>query len=160
MDTVTRCGFVALCGKPNVGKSTLFNRLVQAPLAAATGKPQTTRHNIKGVLTEGTTQFVFVDTPGIYSRSNRRLSRLLNANAREALSQIDVALLVVEAGVWNERDAHILQDVRASQAPVVLAANKIDRIGESHPAAAVLRRVGGIQICRVCANQRTHRRGM
>ena len=131
MDGVSRCGFVALCGKPNVGKSTLFNRLLAASLAAATGKPQTTRHNIKGVLTEAPAQFVFVDTPGIHSGRARRLSRLLNANARAALGQVDVALFVVEAGVWNRRDERVLEDLRtAAVRTVVLCANKIDRLGD------------------------------
>ena len=131
MDGISRCGFVALCGKPNVGKSTLFNRLLAASLSAATGKPQTTRHNIKGILTEAPAQFVFVDTPGIHSGRARRLSRLLNANARAALGQVDVALFVVEAGVWNRRDERVLEDLRAAAVPAVaLCANKIDRMGD------------------------------
>ncbi len=128
MDVVTRCGFVALCGKPNVGKSTLFNRLLGKPLSAATGKPQTTRHNIKGILTEQDNQFVFVDTPGIHSGRLRALSQLLNANACNAMSQVDVALMVVEAGVWNARDEKVLGELRDAKIPVMLCANKIDRL--------------------------------
>ena len=128
MADVNRCGFVALCGKPNVGKSTLFNRLLGTPLAAATGKPQTTRHNIKGILTEGDTQFVFVDTPGIHSGRTRRLSRLLNANARAALGSVDVAAFLVEVPVWNERDERVLQDLHEAHVPTLLCANKIDRM--------------------------------
>ncbi len=130
MAGVSRCGFVALCGKPNVGKSTLFNHLMGTPLAATTGKPQTTRHNIKGILTEAGVQFVFVDTPGIYSGRGRRLSRMLNANAREALSRVDVAAFLVESGVWNDRDAQVLEDLREARVPVILCANKIDRLGD------------------------------
>ena len=131
MDGMSRCGFVALCGKPNVGKSTLFNRLLGTPLSAATGKPQTTRHNIKGILTEASAQFVFVDTPGIHSGRTRRLSQLLNANAHAALGQVDVALFMVEAGVWNQRDERVLEDLRnAAVRTVVLGANKIDRLGD------------------------------
>ncbi len=128
MDTVTRCGFVAFCGKPNVGKSTLFNRLLERPLSAATGKPQTTRHNIKGILTEQSNQFVFVDTPGIHSGRTRALSKLLNANAFDAMSQVDVAMLVVEVGVWNARDEKVLEELRDAKIPVMLCANKIDRL--------------------------------
>ena len=128
MDGVSRCGFVALCGKPNVGKSTLFNRLVGAPLAAATGRPQTTRHNIRGVLTEGAAQFVFVDTPGLAAGRARRLSRLLNANARAAYGRVDAALLVVEAGVWNARDEAVADDLARAGTPVMLCVNKIDRL--------------------------------
>ena len=128
MDGVSRCGFVALCGKPNVGKSSLFNRLVGAPLAAATGRPQTTRHNIRGILTEGAAQFVFVDTPGLAAGRARRLSRLLNANARAAYERVDAALLVVEAGVWNARDEAVAADLARGAAPVLLCANKIDRL--------------------------------
>ena len=128
MDIVTRCGFVALCGKPNVGKSTLFNRLLEKPLSAATGKPQTTRHNIKGILTEQGNQFVFVDTPGIHSGRVRALSQLLNANASEAMSQVDVAVMVVEVGVWNARDEKVLGELHDAKIPVMLCANKIDRM--------------------------------
>ncbi len=128
MDIVTRCGFVALCGKPNVGKSTLFNRLLEKPLSAATGKPQTTRHNIKGILTEQGNQFVFVDTPGIHSGRVRALSQLLNANASEAMGQVDVAVMVVEVGVWNARDEKVLGELRDAKIPVMLCANKIDRM--------------------------------
>ncbi len=130
MAELSRCGFVALCGKPNVGKSTLFNKLLKTPLVATTGKPQTTRHNIKGILTEGETQFVFVDTPGIHSGRTRRLSRLLNANARAALERVDVAAFLVEAPVWNERDERVLQDLREARVPTLLCANKIDRMGD------------------------------
>ena len=127
---MTRCGFVALCGKPNVGKSTLFNRLLGKPLSAATGKPQTTRHNIKGILTEQGNQFVFVDTPGIHSGRVRALSQLLNANASEAMGQVDVAVMVVEVGVWNARDEKVLGELRDAKIPVMLCANKIDRMSD------------------------------
>ncbi len=130
MDASSRCGFVALCGKPNVGKSTLFNRLLRRTLAAATGKPQTTRHNIRGVLTEGRDQLVLVDTPGINSGRTRALSRLLNANARDAMSQVDVAALVVEAGVWNARDEKVLDSLREAKIPILLCANKVDRLSD------------------------------
>ena len=128
---MTRCGFVALCGKPNVGKSTLFNRLLEKPLSAATGKPQTTRHNIKGILTERHVQFVFVDTPGINSGRVRGFSRLLNANAYEAMARVDVAALVVQAGVWNARDEKVLESLRGGTQPrIILCANKIDSLGD------------------------------
>ena len=128
MVTSSRCGFVALCGKPNAGKSTLFNRLVDARLSVATGKPQTTRHNIRGICTRDEVQFVFVDTPGIASGRSRGLSRVLNATARAAAASVDVAVLVVEAGVWNERDEQVARHLQAQEAPVVLCANKIDHI--------------------------------
>ena len=127
---MTRCGFVALCGKPNVGKSTLFNRLLERPLSAATGKPQTTRHNIKGILTERGNQFAFVDTPGIYSGRIRMLSRLLNANACDAMGQVDVAMMVVEVGVWNARDEKVFGELRDAKTPILLCANKIDRLSD------------------------------
>lgn len=127
---MTRCGLAALCGKPNVGKSTLFNRLLGRPLSAATGKPQTTRHNIKGILTEGRDQFVFVDTPGINAGRARRLSPLLNANAGDAMGQVDVAVLVVQAGVWNARDEKVLAELREAKRPAMLCANKIDRLDD------------------------------
>ena len=127
---MTRCGFIALCGKPNVGKSTLFNRLLDARLAAVTGKPQTTRHNIKGILTEDAVQYVFVDTPGIHAGHSRRLSQLLNVNARDALMRVDVVVLMVECGVWNHRDQEVQERLAEMQQPVLLCANKMDRLAD------------------------------
>ena len=124
-----RFGRIALCGKPNVGKSTLFNRLLDAPLSVATPKPQTTRHNIRGMATCGAHQMVLVDTPGVAPRA-RRLARLLNATAQAGAGEVDAAALVVEALVWNARDAQVAQRLRALDLPVLLCINKIDRIGD------------------------------
>ena len=130
MTARTRFGRVALCGKPNVGKSTLFNRLVGAPLSVATPKPQTTRHNILGVRTEGACQLALLDTPGIAALRGRGLARLLTAAARAAAAEVDAAVLVAEAGVWNARDAAVAQGLRDSGLPTLLCINTIDRLGD------------------------------
>ena len=123
-----RAGFVSLVGRPNVGKSTLLNRLIGQKLAITSHKPQTTRHSIMGIYSTGDGQLVFVDTPGMHLRGDKAMNRYLNKTAHTALHDADLVVLVVQAGVWNQEDAKVLETVASSGLPCVVVVNKIDTI--------------------------------
>ena len=126
----TRCGFVALVGRPNVGKSTLLNALVGRKVSIVTSKPQTTRHRVLGVKTTGPAQAIYVDTPGLHTRARRRINQLMNKAALAALEDVDVVVLVVEALRWTPEDEHVLAHLERVRAPVLAAVNKVDRVKE------------------------------
>ena len=123
-----RCGFVTVVGRPNVGKSTLVNRIVGRRCSITSSRPQTTRHRILGIATSDTSQIVFVDTPGIHTGHSRALNRYMNRVASRALIGVDLIIMVVEASGWVPDDDHILARIGAETTPVVLVLNKIDRI--------------------------------
>jgi len=130
-----RCGFVAIVGRPNVGKSTLANALIGAKVSIVSRKAQTTRHRIHGVLTRDqdgqTQQFVFVDTPGFQTRHGGAMHRMMNRVVTQALAQVDVVVLVVEAGKFSDADAQLLPllpESERTQTRVILAVNKIDAL--------------------------------
>jgi GTP-binding protein Era len=118
---------MAIIGRPNVGKSTLTNRLVGAKISITSKKAQTTRHRIHGVLTTTDTQFIFVDTPGFQTTHKNALHRLMNRSVTSSFSDVDVILLVVEAGRWGSGENEIVRMLPAGK-PVLLAINKIDRL--------------------------------
>jgi GTP-binding protein Era len=124
-----RCGMIAIVGKPNVGKSTLLNALVGQKISITSRKAQTTRHRITGIRTQGTTQFVFVDTPGFQTRHTNALNRSLNRSVRGAVGDVDLVLFVVEAGVFNQADATVL-DLLGKGVPTLLVANKLDQVAQ------------------------------
>jgi len=128
MTPIHRCGYVALVGRPNVGKSTLLNRLVGQKLAITSHKPQTTRHRLIGIKTRPEGQILFVDTPGMHQRGEGALNRYLNRIARAALRDVDLALWVVEAGAWSREDAVVLETLAGLRVPCIAAVNKIDRL--------------------------------
>jgi GTP-binding protein Era len=123
----TRCGLVAIVGRPNVGKSTLLNALVGQKVSITSSKAQTTRHRITGIRTVDETQFVFVDTPGFQTRHSAPLNRNLNRTVQGVLSDVDVVLFVVEAGRFGLDDAKVLGLMPADK-PVMLIANKLDAV--------------------------------
>jgi GTP-binding protein Era len=123
-----RTGYVAIVGRPNVGKSTLVNALVGRKISIVTPRPQTTRHAIVGVLTRANAQVLFVDTPGLHTRMRSLLNRAMNRAVEGALVGADVALFVVEAGVWKAADSFVLEHVLAAKIPVILAVNKVDLV--------------------------------
>ncbi|MGD8497486.1 MAG: GTPase Era [Chromatiales bacterium] len=123
-------GAAALIGRPNVGKSTLLNRLVGYRVAATADKPQTTRHRIQGIVSSEDHQIVFVDTPGLHRRTGSTLNRVLNLAARAALEEVDVVVMLVEAGEWREGDDYVLEVLQGVPTPVLLAVNKVDRIAD------------------------------
>jgi GTP-binding protein Era len=123
-----RCGFAALMGRPNVGKSTLLNALVGARLSIVTPRPQTTRHRILGVLNLTHAQIAFLDTPGLHLRARRALNKAMNRTATAALSGADLAVLVVEAPQWTAEDELTLARIARAGVPAIVAVNKIDRV--------------------------------
>ncbi|MDQ2139708.1 GTPase Era [Alcaligenaceae bacterium A4P071] len=126
-DTPFRCGFVAIVGRPNVGKSTLLNALIGSKISIVSRKAQTTRHRIHGVLTREHEQFIFVDTPGFQTRHGGAMNRMMNRVVTQALAQVDVTVHVVEAGKWSEGDAKLLP-LLPSPERTVLAISKIDQL--------------------------------
>ncbi len=123
-----RSGFIAVVGRPNVGKSTLVNALVGHKISIVTSKPHTTRHAILGVLTEPESQMVFIDTPGMDGGTGRMMNRAMNKAATAALSSADLVVFVVEAGVWKDKDQQALDQITQAALPAVLVVNKIDRV--------------------------------
>jgi GTP-binding protein Era len=124
-----RAGHIALVGRPNVGKSTLLNRLVGQKLSITSPRPQTTRHRIIGIVSAPDAQYVFVDTPGLQSRNPGRLNRALNRTASEALESVDVVVLLVEALRFGAEDRAALARLPQSR-PLLLAINKVDTIAD------------------------------
>ncbi len=134
----TYCGFVAIVGRANVGKSTLFNALLDQRLSIATHKPQTTRHNIRGVLSLQAHQLILVDTPGIQLGNKRLINKVLISNALSALQEVDAILMVTEMQRWDDEDEYLLKQVKQTKRPVVLAINKIDRIKDKSALLPIL----------------------
>ncbi len=132
---ISRCGFVAVVGRPNVGKSTLINAIVQAKVSIVTPKPQTTRHRILAVHTMGECQIVFVDTPGLHRHAAKTMNRMMNRTAANALADADLNLFVSEANRWTVEDQDVLNRLKKSQAPVMALLNKIDKV---HPKEELL----------------------
>ncbi|SIR95059.1 GTP-binding protein Era [Aquipseudomonas alcaligenes] len=125
---VTRCGYVAIVGRPNVGKSTLLNHILGQKLAITSRKPQTTRHNMLGIKTEGEVQAVYVDTPGLHKHNDKALNRYMNRSASTALKDVDVVVFVVDRTRWTDEDQMVLEKVQHVQCPILLAVNKADRL--------------------------------
>ncbi|MFK7892505.1 MAG: GTPase Era [Granulosicoccus sp.] len=122
------CGYVSIAGRPNVGKSTLMNRLVGQKLSITAHKPQTTRHSILGISTEEDRQIVYVDTPGIHVSGKHRLNQVLNKTASSSLHDVDVIMLLVQAMTWNDDDQRAYELVSRSGVPFLIVVNKIDRV--------------------------------
>lgn len=140
----TRCGLVAIVGRPNVGKSTLLNALVGQKVSITSAKAQTTRHRITGIRTVAGTQFVFVDTPGFQTRYAAAMNRTLNKTVHSVLADVDVVLFVVEAGRFGLDDAKVLALMPSGEyaKPVFLIANKLDAV---HRRAEIVPWLKGMQ---------------
>ena len=125
-----RCGFIALVGRPNVGKSTLLNRLIGQKISITSRRPQTTRHRIIGIKTLGNAQLIYVDTPGLHRYSGRAMNRHMNRTATLALQDVDVVVFLVEGLRWMPDDDLVLSELERLDCPVILAVNKVDLIAE------------------------------
>lgn len=123
----SRCGYVALVGRPNVGKSTLLNRILGQKLSITSRKPQTTRHQILGIKTDDELQVIYVDTPGLHNDSKgNALNRYMNKAASEALRHVDLVVFLVDRTAWTDEDEIVLEKLKHARCPVVLAVNKVD----------------------------------
>lgn len=126
----TYCGFIAIVGRPNVGKSNLLNKILGQKISITSRKAQTTRHRIVGIHTEDQYQAIYVDTPGLHIEEKRAINRLMNRAASSAIGDVDLIIFVVEGTKWTDDDEMVLNKLRAAKAPVVLAINKVDNIKE------------------------------
>jgi GTPase len=124
----TRCGSIAIIGRPNVGKSTLLNYILGEKLSITSAKPQTTRQQILGIKTQENTQWIYIDTPGLHEATQHRLSRTMIRDASNALTKVDIIGFVIEAGRWTSEDEAILERLKQQQRPVILIVNKSDKI--------------------------------
>lgn len=129
--TVSRCGYIAIVGRPNVGKSTLLNHLLGQKLAITSRKPQTTRHNMLGIKTEGPLQAIYVDTPGLHKlekTADKALNRYMNKSASSALKDVDAVLFVVDRLRWTDEDQLVMEKLTNLSCPLVVAVNKADKL--------------------------------
>lgn len=121
-------GFVAIIGRPNVGKSTLMNHILGQKVSITSRRPQTTRNRVVGIDTDGAYQTVYVDTPGLHREEKRAINRLMNRAAESALGDVELILLVVDATLWTDDDEMVFSKIEDSRLPVVLVINKIDKV--------------------------------
>ncbi|WP_298608357.1 GTPase Era [uncultured Thiothrix sp.] len=138
---MSKYGVVAIAGRPNVGKSTLMNHLVGFKVSATANKPQTTRHNIRGILSENDCQIVFLDTPGIHRASKSLLNKTINLQAVAALEDVDAVIMLVEAERWVDEDSLVLERLQHLTCPIFLVANKVDRVKQKVDLLAWLQEV-------------------
>jgi len=136
-----RCGLIAIVGRPNVGKSTLMNNILQQKISITSKKPQTTRHRILGIHTEENEQVIYVDTPGLHKEEKRAINKLMNKAASSALGDVELVLFVVEAMKWHDDDEMVLNKIIRSKQPVVLLINKVDEIKHKEDLMPFLQKV-------------------
>jgi GTP-binding protein Era len=125
-----RCGYVAIVGRPNVGKSTLLNHLLGQKISITSRKPQTTRHQVLGIKTEANHQVIFVDTPGLHLAADKAINRYMNRAATSALRDVDVVVFVVDRTAWTDEDRMVLERVKATGLPTLLVVNKVDLLSD------------------------------
>ena len=124
------CGYVAILGRPNVGKSTLLNRLLGQKISITSRRPQTTRHRILGIKSDEKHQVIYVDTPGIHLDNKHALNRRLNKTAASVVHDVDVIIFVVTALHWQKEDELVLSLIQKSKSPVIVVVNKVDKIAD------------------------------
>ena len=154
----TRAGYVAIVGRPNVGKSTLMNALIEQKVSITSRKPQTTRHHILGIKTSSETQILFVDTPGIHSNQKRAINRYMNRAAQSVIADVDVTVMLVDRHIFTADDEMILERIQKSGCHLILAINKVDRIRQQQEIlpiiAALKERVGNRNIVPISASRK------
>ncbi|SMF35887.1 GTP-binding protein Era [Alteromonadaceae bacterium Bs31] len=127
-----KTGYIAIVGRPNVGKSTLLNHLLEQKISITSRKPQTTRNNVLGIKTLGDVQMLFVDTPGIHKGQQKAINRYMNRSASSAIKDVDVVIFVVDKKLWTEEDDWVLEQVARCECPVIIAVNKVDQLADKN----------------------------
>ncbi|WP_343049015.1 GTPase Era [Simiduia aestuariiviva] len=127
---VKKCGFIALVGRPNVGKSTLLNHMLGQKISITSRKPQTTRNNVTGIKTEGSNQLVFVDTPGLHLHHASAMNRYMNKAAGTAIKDVDVVVFLVDKLTWTEEDESVARRLENINIPLIIAVNKCDQLDD------------------------------
>ena len=127
-EIVTRCGQVAIIGRPNVGKSTLLNHIIGQKLSITSRKPQTTRHSLLAVKTDQEAQIIFVDTPGIHAKQAVALNRIMHRSALSAINDVDIVLFVLDRAEWTLADQYVAKYLENIRTPIIIALNKLDVI--------------------------------
>lgn len=135
-----RFGYVAIVGRPNVGKSTLLNRILGQKISIVTAKPQTTRQRLAGIKTTDNGQVVYVDTPGIHHTAKRALNRYMNRVAQASFRDVDLVMFLVEADKWTRQDDFVARALRVASVPVMLVLNKIDEVPDKTSMLALVER--------------------
>lgn len=143
-NSIQRCGYVAIIGRPNVGKSTLLNHILGMKLSITSRKPQTTRHQILGVKTNDAVQTVYVDTPGIHQRSGTAINKYMNRAATSVLSDVDAILFVVQVNKWTEEDQAIIEKLKSVKCPVVLVINKTDMLADRKQLLPIIEKLSAL----------------
>lgn len=141
LNYTTRCGYIAIVGRPNVGKSTLLNRLLGEKLSITSRKAQTTRHKVLGITSQANVQCIYVDTPGLHQAEKTGLNQYMNRTANLALQEVDVAVWVIDASRWTEDDDWILGKLKSLSLPIILALNKVDKLADKSKLLAQLQRL-------------------
>ncbi|MFT4906386.1 MAG: GTP-binding protein Era [Oleispira sp.] len=140
-ETAERSGYVAIIGRPNVGKSTLLNFILGQKLSITSRKPQTTRHKIMGIKTENDVQVVYVDTPGMHENHDKALNRYMNKAAQSAVKDVDVIVFMIDRTKWTSEDEMVLKSLQYVKCPVILAVNKVDFLADKEALLPTLQKL-------------------
>lgn len=139
---IYKCGFVAIVGRPNVGKSTLMNKLLGQKISITSRKPQTTRHRILGIKSTDNQQIIYVDTPGMHLGAKSAMNKYMNRAASTILSDVDLIAFVVDINRWTDEDENVLQKLQREKIPVVLVINKIDMLKRKEEVLPMITELG------------------
>lgn len=142
-DNDTHCGFVAIVGRPNVGKSTLMNKILGQKVSITSRKPQTTRHRIVGIDTENNYQTIYVDTPGLHIEEKRAINRLMNRAAESSIGDVELIFFVVDCNRWTDDDEMVLSKIQRANLPTILVLNKIDSLDNKNELLPIMEKLSG-----------------
>jgi GTP-binding protein Era len=144
ISSANHAGLIAIVGRPNVGKSTLLNALLGQKISITSRKPQTTRHRILGILTEGHQQAILVDTPGLHTEEKRAINRLMNRAASSSIAEVELVVFLVEGTNWTPDDELVLNKIKQSGSSCILVVNKIDNISDKDDLLPHLQKLGAM----------------